>query len=96
VVGPSGAIDRRSTTALNLVGAAQHLRRCAGSEAPKLVPRANKGLQLSSARLDLSTTWSVWHHASQNQSTTRAGLSQLKPDPLARWPKLFGVDADFG
>ncbi len=41
-----------------------------------------KGLQMPSARFGLSTVRGVWHHASQVQSTTRRGLSQLKPDPL--------------
>lgn len=45
---------------------------------------ADKALQLTSAGLGLSTSWGVWHHGSQNQSTSRSGLSDLEPDPPDR------------
>jgi len=45
----------------------------------------SKDLQLTSARLAQSSSGSVRHDAVLGQSTTRAGLSQLKPDPLGGW-----------
>ena len=81
------AVGRGSSPVDNTRGNQGGLRgSCAagyGSSERGFHARANKGLQLASARLTLFTTGGVWQDAAQVQSTTRRGLSQLKPDPLA-------------